>query len=345
MNGNVLISFVVPVYNVPEKYLRKCLDSLLNQTEKRIEIVVVDDGSTDNSPCVIDEYAKLDSRMKIIHKENAGLSAARNTGVQRSTGVYVSFVDGDDYLDNDFSKILLEKSSNYEIDIVIGKVVKDYGKYFSEYIYKLSPDIKFNSDDRIYFQSMILDFYGNISGVYGKLIKRELLEKQKIFHDENLSKGAEGIVFNFVLFGKFNTALFVNKNLYHYMYNENSISAKPTLETNILVVRCFERIKYLVEKEHNIDLLEKLYERMIFVIITTAISGIFHPKQSLSYSKKKKELDSFLKIPFIMEVINKERISKIDIKRKMTFYCIIKKRYFFINILAKLRFKQRGQLK
>ena len=96
-----LVSIVVPVYNV-EKYLRECIDSILSQTYKKLEIILVDDGSTDESGKICDEYVKKDSRIKAIHKENGGLSSARNTGLDIATGKYISFIDSDDYVTENF---------------------------------------------------------------------------------------------------------------------------------------------------------------------------------------------------------------------------------------------------
>ena len=92
------VSIIVPIYNV-ERFLDRCMDSLLNQTLKDIEIIMVDDGSPDNCPQMCDEYAKNDSRVKVIHKKNAGLGMARNSGLEIATGEYVAFVDSDDYVD------------------------------------------------------------------------------------------------------------------------------------------------------------------------------------------------------------------------------------------------------
>ena len=92
---NSKVSIVVPIYNT-EKYLKKCLDSIINQTYENLEIILVDDGSTDNSGKIIDDYAKKDSRIKAIHQKNAGQSTARNNGIKKATGKYISFIDGDD---------------------------------------------------------------------------------------------------------------------------------------------------------------------------------------------------------------------------------------------------------
>ena len=94
---NSLISIIVPVYKV-EKYLKKCLDSIINQTYKNLEIIIVDDGSPDGCPNICDEYSKKDDRIKVIHQKNMGLSIARNNGIKLATGEYIGFVDSDDYI-------------------------------------------------------------------------------------------------------------------------------------------------------------------------------------------------------------------------------------------------------
>ena len=96
-----LISIIVPVYNV-EEYLKECIDSIINQTYKRIEIILVDDGSTDKSGKICDDYAKIDKRIKVVHKENGGLSDARNVGISVSSGKYIAFVDSDDWVEKNY---------------------------------------------------------------------------------------------------------------------------------------------------------------------------------------------------------------------------------------------------
>ena len=111
---NSLISIIVPVYNVQE-YLPKCLDSIINQTYKNLEIILVDDGSTDNSGKLCDEYAERDKRIKIIHQKNSGQANARNKGIKESKGKYIAFVDSDDWIDEDFIETLEKYISNDNI--------------------------------------------------------------------------------------------------------------------------------------------------------------------------------------------------------------------------------------
>ena len=113
-----LISIIVPVYNV-EKYVTKCIDSILAQTYKNIEVILVDDGSTDKSGSICDEYANKDKRVKVIHKKNGGLSSARNAGIKKATGNYLIFVDGDDYINPIMTATLFEDLTEHKADISI----------------------------------------------------------------------------------------------------------------------------------------------------------------------------------------------------------------------------------
>lgn len=110
------ISVVVPVYNV-EQYLEKCVNSIINQTYKNLEIILVDDGATDKSGKLCDELAKLDNRIMVYHKKNGGLSDARNYGVERATGDYIGFVDGDDYIDAEMYEKLYEAIKKENVDV------------------------------------------------------------------------------------------------------------------------------------------------------------------------------------------------------------------------------------
>ena len=123
-----LISVVVPIYNV-ENYIKKCVDSILSQTYKNLEIILVDDGSPDNCPQICDEYAQKDNRIKVIHKENGGLSDARNAGIDISKGKFITFIDSDDYIEKDYVEVLYNSIKENASDMAIGshKAIYDNG--------------------------------------------------------------------------------------------------------------------------------------------------------------------------------------------------------------------------
>ena len=116
MKNNDLISVIIPIYNV-EKFLSFCIDSIVNQTYKNLEIILVDDGSTDNSGKICDEYALKDNRIKVMHKQNGGVSSARNVGLNIAKGKYIGFVDSDDYVENDMFEILHNLIIKNNVDI------------------------------------------------------------------------------------------------------------------------------------------------------------------------------------------------------------------------------------
>ena len=120
-----LISVIVPVYKT-EKYLNKCIESIVNQTYENLEIILVDDGSPDNCPSICDSWAEKDKRIKVIHKENAGVSAARNSALEIFSGKYVSFVDSDDWIDNDCIEYLYNSVVSTGADVVCACIYYEY---------------------------------------------------------------------------------------------------------------------------------------------------------------------------------------------------------------------------
>ena len=110
---DLLISIIIPAYNI-ENYIVRCLDSLLNQTYKNLEVIVVDDGSSDNTGKIIDDYASKYENIKVIHKKNAGVSAARNSGIDVANGDYIGFVDGDDTVDKEMFEVLIDNAIKYD---------------------------------------------------------------------------------------------------------------------------------------------------------------------------------------------------------------------------------------
>ncbi len=137
MNENQLVSVIVPVYKV-EQYLPKCIESIINQSYDNLEIILIDDGSPDNCPKICDEYAKIDSRIKVIHKKNGGLSDARNIGIDAAKGNYLYFVDSDDYIGPDSIKYLFNLIKKYNADIAIGGMCITYSQNESPILNKIN---------------------------------------------------------------------------------------------------------------------------------------------------------------------------------------------------------------
>lgn len=214
---NPLISIVIPVYNV-EKYLKKCLESVSAQTYKNIEIILVDDGSNDNSGVICDDYAKTEKRAKIIHQNNQGLSGARNTGVLASKGEYITFLDSDDWLTNDYVSFLynLIKENNVEISSNRSFNYWDGSGQISDPEQKDFVICKLSAEDAI--KELC---YGRFLGSSApdKMYKSELIKKYPFPQ----GKIYEDLAIMYKVIGDSNGVVYTTKKLSYYRRREGSI--------------------------------------------------------------------------------------------------------------------------
>lgn len=216
------ISVIIPVYNVG-KYLNQCVDSVINQSHTNIEIILVDDGSTDSSPIMCDEYAKCDSRIKVIHKVNGGLSDARNVGIQNSTGDYITFLDSDDFWDDSGAIERLVHRIKFTNPDVLNY---SYKKYFELSNIKkpqfydvpeMPKELKLKSEQLEYITGKSL----YIASACNKLIRRSLLLDHMLFEKGKLSEDVEWcarLLFHAQSFD------FICENFYCYRQREDSIT-------------------------------------------------------------------------------------------------------------------------
>lgn len=211
-----LISIIVPVYNV-EKYLRECLDSIVKQTYKNIEVILVDDGSTDGSGDICEEYARFDERIRIIHQENQGVSIARNNGITAANGEYVMFVDSDDWIEPDYCSIPYKHAKEYGADIVIFRH-RDVGGENAVNLEKRTPGI-LSKDQAVW---MVYHLCGAI--VWDKLYRKELLDGIRF----PASRYYEDCIFIPSVLIKAQCICYTDEILYNYRKREGSITTKKT---------------------------------------------------------------------------------------------------------------------
>lgn len=257
------ISVIIPVYNV-EKYLERCIESVINQTYNNIEIILIDDGSADKSGKICDYFSKIDSRIKVIHKKNGGLSDARNVGLQTASGDYIAFVDGDDWIEKDMYECLYNLICEYQADISMcaansvdfdGKIV-DSGKF---------PDKGKNYENiTVYMGDEIIKAHlsktNDINaGVWNKLYRRNIINgiefpKSKLYEDV------------FVMYKYLNRASKVVKtrsHKYNYFQREDSICRKKFSQKNFDSVEA-NKERYLFIKK-NYPELEPLARRQVLI--------------------------------------------------------------------------------
>ena len=337
------VSIIVPVYKVPEQYLKKCIDSLTDQTLQEIEIILVDDGSPDRCGAICDTYAQQDHRIKVLHKTNGGLSAARNSGFFAATGDWIMFVDGDDWIEPETcEQMYAATKKNSSIQLVMCGVCKDYAGKIVPYKHHVEPDKVYLDKECKILQERVLEFNGNIAMAYAKLINRKLLMDNHILHDEQLRQGAEGIEFNLRLFGQITGAVFIDRVFYHYIFNDQSISVAHNEKNHQYVIHCFEKIYEEIQNSPNtINLLPWFYNRMLYVIITTAISGYFSFTNKEPFAVKKKKYEQYLQNPVIQDALRVSMIKDLSKQRQLILFLIKRKQYRIISFIGYLRYKQK----
>ncbi len=230
-----MVSVIVPVYKV-EKYLNECVDSIINQTYKNIEIILVDDGSPDNCSKICDDYATKDNRIKVVHKENGGLASARNAGTDIANGEFITFVDSDDYILDTMVEKMVNLFENHNADVV--QVSFTRGNF-----------IKKNEEIKVFSNEECINNYAldNVvrpeawAKLYSAILMKENKFNEKIKYAEDLELGLS-------LYKKFRKIVISNEELYYYRENPNGITSNSInegrlYEANILYNALIKEVK------------------------------------------------------------------------------------------------------
>ena len=312
-----MVSIIIPVYNC-EKYIKRCLDSILNQTYKDIEIILIDDGSSDNSLSIANNFAEKDNRVKVFHHENNGVSYTRNRGIKLAQGEYIQFVDCDDYIDANMTETLVNRIEEFDTDLVICGCVEvtDYG----------TENISCNFEgvcNIMDLEKNIPEIFSNalVNGPVNKLFKKEHITDM---FPEDTSLG-EDLIFNINYLKNINTVYFTKENFYMYEIHDGSLNRKY--------------------RENSIDIAERLYLiKMDFIkyaklgtqaikdASTTFILFLFYGLSDLydvsKFDNKTKKiiLKKWIYNRNVIEAVKhaefkkiKYKISKILIRRKLCF--------------------------
>ena len=299
------ISVIVPIYNV-ESYLRKCLDSLINQTLNNIEIICVNDCSPDNSLAILEEYAKKDSRIKIISfKKNKGVSVARNKGMEISNGEYIGFVDPDDYVDLDFYEKLYKSAKRKNADIAVAvRKINEIGTN-KEYVYEINEKIR---KHKCYFTAT------HQIAIY----KISMLKKHDIKYPPNIITTQDSVFLNAAVIAAKNICV-INDTYYHYVRRENSSysavyskeKAYSVLLSRSIILDNLNRSIKKIDKFHY-TFVYQIYFANIFRILLRYCEPEFEKeiiKVAIKYYHKCKYPES-LQLPGKIEILLKEKNAK-----------------------------------
>lgn len=342
-NTNPLVSIIVPIYNV-EKFLPQCIESLLQQTYANIEIILVNDGSSDKCGIICDTYENKDTRIKTIHKANGGLVSARNAGYEVAIGDWIMYVDGDDWINKNTCLTLVEEINNHSsLDIIFWITVQELG---SKSIYEGKWDWDLFDDHKVYsgkecqwLACQVLNYKSGIASVCNKLYRREWCSNHKLLHNPGLKQGMEGIDYVFRAFSQAENCLFLRKHFYHYRYNSASISKKiDENNTSYIIDSLFEINKYINSLPDKNYYQEIFYERAIIALIAVAMGTYFHPDNQMPLREKATRFKTIIsKNDFLNDAIRTVRYSNIGSERYLALWCL-KHRYFSpLSLIAFLR--------
>ncbi len=247
-----LISILVPVYNV-EKYVCECIDSIIAQTYKNLEIILVDDGSTDQSGAICDEYAQKDSRIKVIHQENKGLAAVRNVAVATATGEYVGFVDSDDFVALDMYEKMLNLSQNKNADIVMCNIAYTDEKGTLIPNNKSAKNITSNEMSGKEFLTNLCQNYNSIYVItVNKLYKRSLFDD--IHYPDGKTHEDEAVIHR--ISHKCTRIVFTSDTFYFYRQQSQSIMNRPFSTRHLdNMYSLLDRVDFLKKQDYSSDII------------------------------------------------------------------------------------------
>ena len=321
----IKVSVIVPVYNV-EKFIDKCLNSLVKQSLKEIEIIVVNDGTKDNSQKIIDKYVKkYPDKIKSYIKENGGQGSARNYGLKKATGEYIGYVDSDDFVEKDMYKKLYNKAKENNYDIVVCgnyNVSEDYqNKNIDAFINNYNTDL-----ENIFFGKM---------AVWNKIYKRDILIKNKLEFKEKV--WYEDLAFTLKAIMNSNTFAFIDEPLYDYLIREGSTMNNSNVQRNLEILDAFNDILSYIQ--HNKK--EEYFSKIEFLAIDHIyISAIVRVLKAEADDKVKRETINKL-IDYMNKKFpnykNNKYINTLSKNRKIIYKLINIKMYGLINLIFKVK--------
>jgi glycosyltransferase involved in cell wall biosynthesis len=242
------ISVIIPVYNV-EPYIRKCLDSVVNQTYRNLEIICVNDGSTDGSGKICDEYAAKDSRIRVFHKGNDGVSSAKNIGLKNIAGKYVGFVDSDDWIEPDMYEVLHKSAQEKNVPISVVSYFKDTDAKSTLMTNKTRiPDGIISTEDMLLYP-LKRDYYMGFCGyLWNKLFFADIFLNNNLNFNEKINYAEDVLLYTkAILAGKY-IGIYIDKPLYHYYQRKDSISHSESIDVKADILVAYKKVEKLLNE-------------------------------------------------------------------------------------------------
>jgi len=352
---NKKVSIIVPIYNC-QQYLKECLDSIINQTYNNIEIILIDDGSTDNSIVMCKYYKKIDSRIILKSHTNRGLSITRNVGLKIATGEYIVFVDADDYIEKTYVEELynaIEKGKN-DMAVCGYTLIYHFSKYAVKKLFNEKKEDYSKKNNNIEEVIFLLEEKGMTNFVWNKIFKRDIIEKNNILFKKGFNP-VEDIIFNFQYIKKINKIKIIDQSLYYYRKElKNSLSSRYA--SNLIEKADYvnkERNKFymyynLNKEKYNILYANKYLESIIYNIRNLNHKGYNLHKRRIGYYKniiENKKIKEYIKITntedkyikIFMVLFKMKSIFIFEITYKILFYMRNNFEYIYIKVRKKMK--------
>ena len=349
--ADVKVSVIVPVYNV-EKYLERCVESLTNQTLKDIEIILVDDASSDSSPFMCDEMAANDNRIKVIHKVNEGAGKARNAALKIAKGQYIGFVDSDDYVAPEMFETLYNIAQKYNSDFVMSGVVFVDGNMFSEKGQCIKRTF-FDKDTHFETKEELSELKFGIVGalpddtedskygmsIWKNLFKNEIIKENSLYFESEREMLSEDALFMIDYISCIKKATGINEAFYNYCRNEDSISKsykKDRFEKAFVFIGEAEK-RYArdnSQEEYQIYL-DRFWQAFCRVVCSQEV--MYAEANNVKYGDLKKRLKSVCENPLTVKVLKSYPLRKLPLKQMIFAYAMKYKLYFVLKKLVDLR--------
>ncbi len=329
------LTVIVPIYKV-EAFLEQCVDSIINQSFQNLEIILVDDGSPDTCPAICDAYAKKDSRIKVVHKQNGGLIAARKSGVEIATGEYITFVDGDDWIAPEMYQKVADSIEQYAADCVITQFYFAYEDHQTPSHYLLDREyysrIEMESDvyPKMLFSGKWYQF-GIFPNCWTKVFKAEILRKHIFEVDDRIRLG-EDIAFTYPCLMECQSLSFVDEPLYYYRQNPESMTAAYDKRLPEIYMLPYLAVKEASEKQ-CVDLSVQLPYYLLYLI-----NFVIRNEASVNNINSSDKKNGLLGNVLLNSI---DRLCDIDISYlpthiKILFFSLKIKSSFFLKVYLKL---------
>lgn len=327
------ISIIVPVYKA-EKYLAECVDSILNQTYRNLEVILVDDGSPDNCPKICDGFAAKDARVRVIHKENGGVSTARNAGLDAASGEYVTFVDSDDYIDASMYENMMDIVRTYSCDIVMCDCVKEYGDHQTLYTHNIRPGFYNISQLRAeYYPHLLMmenvEYPATISNwllLFRRNLATEIRYLTGVRYSEDLLFGAQ------LMYNAHSFYYMKGQAYYHYVMNPQSATHRFIPDKWNDYQKLHLGIKSAFGSCNDFDFSHQIDLCLLFFLYN-AIGDILNTNQ-LSESAKKETIQTILNDVSVRDMFCNLEIGKLPISLKQKLITYLYKNRWALGLLC-----------